>query len=109
MFTTAGRISDRISLLKPTAVNAVLSEARSLQTQGRKLVSLMRGEPDFQTPEHIKEAAIRALRSGRTTYPDNRGESALREAVAQKLSRDNGLSYDAGSEILITDGATMGI
>ena len=109
MPTSAGRVSDRISLLKPTAVNSVLAEVRSLQGQGRQLVSLMRGEPDFQTPEHITEAALRALRSGRTTYPDNRGEPALREAVAEKLCRDNGLSYDAVSEILITDGATMGI
>jgi aspartate aminotransferase len=93
----------RASLLKPTAVNSILAEVRAVQAQGRKTVSLMRGEPDFPTPAHIVEAAIRALRSGRTAYPDNRGEPALREAVAQKLS------YDAGSEILITDGATLGI
>lgn len=93
----------RTSLLKPTAVNSILAEVRALQSQGRKIVSLMRGEPDFPTPGHIVEAAIRALRSGRTSYPDNRGEPALREAVAQKLSRD------AAAEILITDGATLGI
>jgi aspartate aminotransferase len=102
-------ISERISLLKPTAVNSILSEARELQAQGRKLVSLMRGEPDFATPEHISEAAMRSLRSGRTTYPDNRGERGLREAVAQKLSGSSQASYDPASEILITDGATMGI
>src|SRR5688572_14509101 len=85
----------RTSLLKPTAVNSILAEVRSLQAQGRKLVSLMRGEPDFKTPPHIVEAAVRALQSGRTSYPDNRGEPALRLAVAQKLSRD------PASEILI--------
>jgi aspartate aminotransferase len=69
----------------------------------------MRGEPDFSTPSHITEAAVSALRNGRTSYPDNRGELATREAVAFKLARDNGLSYDAGSEILITTGATFGI
>ena len=99
----------RTSLLKPTAVNSILSEARMLQAQGRILTSLMRGEPDFPTPAHIVEAGIAALRAGRTTYPDNRGERTLREAVAMKLRRDNALSYDPASEILITDGATMGL
>jgi aspartate/methionine/tyrosine aminotransferase len=99
----------RISLLKPTAVNSILAEVRALQAQGRTLVSLMRGEPDFATPEHIVEAAARALRSGRTKYPDNRGEMALREAVAAKLHASNSLNYDPGSEILVTDGATLGL
>ncbi len=99
----------RISLLKPTAVNSILAEVRALQAQGRTLVSLMRGEPDFATPEHIVEAATRALQSGRTKYPDNRGEIALREAVAAKLHASNSLDYDPGSEILITDGATLGL
>ncbi|HYP12729.1 MAG TPA: pyridoxal phosphate-dependent aminotransferase [Bryobacteraceae bacterium] len=100
---------ERIALLKPTAVNSVLSEVRELQRQGRKLVSLMRGEPDFPTPQHILDSAAASLQAGRTQYPDNRGEGALRDAVAEKLARDNGLHYDAASEILITDGATMGI
>lgn len=99
----------RISSLKPTAVNAILAEARALQSAGRTLTSLMRGEPDFPTPPHIVEAATRALTSGRTRYPDNRGEIALREAVAAKLQLENGLLYDPASEILITDGATLGI
>jgi aspartate aminotransferase len=107
--TPAAGAADRTSLLKPTAVNSILAEVRALQAQGRKLVSLMRGEPDLATPPHIVEAAVRALRSGRTAYADQRGEPALREAVAQKISRDNHVSYDAGSEILVTDGATLGI
>src|SRR5690606_26769035 len=93
----------------PTAVNSILAEARALQSQGRKLVALMRGEPDFPTPPHIVEAAVSALRSGRTNYPENRGEPALRDAVVLKLARDNGPTYDASSEILITDGATLGL
>jgi len=107
--TPAAGAADRTSLLKPTAVNSILAEVRALQAQGRKLVSLMRGEPDLATPAHIAEAAVWALRSGRTAYADQRGEPALREAVAQKLLRDNQVSYDAGSEILVTDGATLGI
>ena len=69
----------------------------------------MRGEPDLATPEHIVEACIRALKSGRTTYPDNRGEREFREAIAEKLRRDNGLRYDPGTEILATTGGTFGI
>jgi aspartate aminotransferase len=102
-------LAARVSALRPTAVNRVLKEARDLQPEGRELVSLMRGQPDSPTPQHIVEAAIRALRQGRTGYPDNRGEPGLRLAVAEKLRRDQGLSYDPDREILITDGATAGL
>jgi aspartate aminotransferase len=101
--------STRISDLQPTAVNAILAEVRIAQAQGKPLVSLMRGEPDFPTPPHIVEASIRALRNGRTSYPDNRGEKVLREAVAQKLERDNRLKFDPSNEVLATTGATLGV
>lgn len=99
----------RGALLHPTAVNSILAEVRRLKTESRDIVSLMRGEPDFPTPPHIVEAGVRALRGGRTLYPDNRGEPALREAIAAKLVRENGLRYDPDSEILVTTGATLGI
>ncbi|MHB1562025.1 MAG: pyridoxal phosphate-dependent aminotransferase [Isosphaeraceae bacterium] len=102
-------IAERVSRLRPTAVNRVLQTMRKLEAEGRLLVSLMRGQPDTPTPPHIVEAAVRALRDGRTGYPDNRGEPALRRAVAEKLRREQGLSYDPDREILITDGATLGI
>ena len=69
----------------------------------------MRGEPDFSTPPHIVLAAAKALQNGRTRYPDNRGEDGFRYAVSVKLKRDNELTYDARSEILVTTGATLGI
>jgi aspartate/methionine/tyrosine aminotransferase len=106
---TAHRTADRVADLRPTAVNAVLGEVRALQQQGRSLVSLMRGQPDTPTAPHIVEAAQRSLHAGRTGYPDNQGEPNLRAAVAARLHRDHGLGYDAGREILITDGATCGL
>jgi aspartate/methionine/tyrosine aminotransferase len=69
----------------------------------------MRGQPDTPTPLHIVEAVERSLRDGRTGYPDNQGEPALRRAVSEKIEREQGLSYDPDREILITDGATLGI
>ena len=80
-----------------------------MRAENKPVVSLMRGEPDFATPSHISDAAVHALRSGRTSYPDNRGEPGLRDAVALKLARDNSLSYDPATEILVTTGATLGI
>ena len=96
-----------ISGLRPTAVNRVLQEIRQVQAEGSSVLSLMRGQPDTKTPRPIVEAAERALRAGRTGYPDNRGERVLRDAVAEKLHRD-GLQYEP-SEILVTDGATAGL
>ena len=103
------KLAERVSRLQPTAVNRVLQQVRQLEAEGYSLVSLMRGQPDTPTPSHIVEAAMRALRDGRTGYPDNRGEPGLRRAVAEKLQRDQGLTYDPDREILITDGATLGV
>jgi aspartate aminotransferase len=102
-------VANRISNLQPTAVNAILAEVRVCQAQGKSLVSLMRGEPDFPTPAHIVEASIRALQNGRTAYPDNRGEKNFREAAALKLERDNHLKFDPANEVLATTGATLGV
>ena len=99
----------RAMQLTPTAVNTILAEVRQVRAEGTRVVSLMRGEPDLPTPAHISDAAVRALKAGRTGYPDNRGEPGLREATALKLARDNALSYDPGAEILVTTGATLGI
>src|SRR5439155_23613983 len=98
-----------VARARPTAINLVLQEVRQLQAEGKKLCSLMRGQPDTPTPAHIVAAVQQALRDGRTGYPDNQGEPHLRRAVVQKLARDQRIQYDPDSEILITDGATCGI
>src|SRR5581483_10439997 len=99
--------ASRLAALRPTTVNRVLAEARAL---GRPdLAALMRGQPDTPTPPHVVEAGAAALRAGRTGYPDNQGEPALRQAVAESLAREQGLAYDPAREILITDGATCGL
>jgi len=95
--------------MTPTAINTLLADVRRVQAQGTHVISLMRGEPDFPTPAHITEAAVTAARRGRTGYPDNRGELPLREAVVAKLARENAVTYDAGREILVTTGATLGL
>ncbi|MEQ1758822.1 MAG: aminotransferase class I/II-fold pyridoxal phosphate-dependent enzyme [Vicinamibacterales bacterium] len=103
------QISDRVAALRPTAVNSILAEVREVTASGRSVISLGRGEPDFPTPAHITAAATAALARGRTSYPDNRGEMVLREAIVTKLARDNNVSYDPASEVLVTTGATFGI
>jgi len=102
-------IADRVGELRPTAVNRVLREVREVEGAGKALVSLMRGQPDTPTAPAIVDVACRSLRQGRTGYADNQGEPHLREAVAEKLLRDNGLRYDPAREIQVTDGATGGV
>lgn len=80
------------------------AKAQELKAQGREIISLGLGEPDFDTPEHIKQAAAEALRAGFTRYSEGPGLPELREAVARKLQSDNGIRAEA-EEILITPGA----
>jgi aspartate aminotransferase len=78
--------------------------ARELRALGRDILSLTAGEPDFETPEHIKEAAIRAMAAGQTRYTDVGGTPGLKEAIAAKLRNENGLDYAPG-EIIVGTGA----
>ena len=85
--------SAALGRVQPSATLAVSGKARALQREGRDVISLSAGEPDFDTPEHIKEAAIRAIREGRTKYTDVDGIPELKAAVAEKFRRENGLEY----------------
>lgn len=88
----------------PSATSAVLGLAAELREAGRDVISLGAGEPDFDTPEHIKDAAIRAIRDGQTKYTAIDGTSQLKAAIQRKFERDNQLHYDA-SQILVSCGA----
>jgi aspartate aminotransferase len=88
----------------PSATSAVLGLAAELKEAGRDIISLGAGEPDFDTPDHIKSAAIEAIRSGQTKYTAIDGTSALKAAIQRKFKRDNQLSYEP-NQILVSCGA----
>jgi len=97
-------LADRIKALAPSPTLAIQAKAKAMRAQGIDVISFGAGEPDFDTPERIKEAAIRAIRKGHTKYTDASGIVELREAVCQKLKRDNGLDYEP-ADVLISVGA----
>ncbi|MQR02074.1 pyridoxal phosphate-dependent aminotransferase [Glaciimonas soli] len=97
------RISDRLNRIKPSPSSMAGQRARELRAAGRDIIGLTSGEPDFDTPDHIKEAATRALTEGKTKYTDVAGTPELREAVVEKFRRDNNLEYKA-SEIIVGTG-----
>ena len=97
-------IADVLSRVKPSATIAVTQKARDLKAKGRDVISLSVGEPDFDTPDNIKQAAIEAIRRGETKYPPVLGIPPLREAIAAKFKRENGLDYKASDTIVGTGG-----
>ncbi len=97
-------LSDALSRIKPSATMTVTQKARDLKAKGRDVISLSVGEPDFDTPDNIKEAAIAAIKRGETKYPPVLGIPPLREAIAQKFKRENGLDYKASDVIVGTGG-----
>ena len=90
-------IAHALSRVKPSAIMTVTQKARDLKAQGREVISLSAGEPDFDTPDNIKEAAVAAIKRGETKYPPALGIPPLREAIAAKFKRDNELDGRLGS------------
>ncbi len=97
-------LADALSRVKPSATIAVTQKARELRGQGREIISLSVGEPDFDTPDHIKAAAIAAIQRGETKYGPVAGIAPLREAIAKKFRRENGLDYKPSQVIVGTGG-----
>ncbi|MGK9053764.1 pyridoxal phosphate-dependent aminotransferase [Neorhizobium sp. CSC1952] len=97
-------LADALSRVKPSATIAVSQKARDLKAKGRDVIGLGAGEPDFDTPENIKKAAIDAINRGETKYPPVSGIPQLREAIARKFKRENNLDYTPAQTIVGTGG-----
>jgi aspartate aminotransferase len=97
-------LADRLKTLVPSATLAMNAKARAMRAQGVDVISFSVGEPDFDTPARIKEAAVRALEKGHTKYTEVGGIAELRAAVCHKLKRDHGLEYTA-DEVTVSCGA----
>ena len=97
-------IAERLDRISPSQTIAIASKARALKAAGRDVISLSAGEPDFDTPQFIKDAAIAAIQAGQTKYTDVAGTPALRKAVAEKFRRDHGIDYAADEVIVSTGG-----
>jgi len=97
-------LASRVSELTPSLTLSIDSKAKALRAEGVDVYSFGAGEPDFDTPEHIKAAAIEALNAGFTKYTPSSGTPELRAAISEKFKRDNGLEYKP-SEIIVSNGA----
>jgi aspartate aminotransferase len=101
-------INERVKQLKPSATLAVKAQATELKKSGRAIIDLSAGEPDIDTPDHIKTACEQALREGKTKYGPVPGQPELRTAIAEKLVRENGLKGDMQS-VIVTNGGKQAI
>ena len=97
-------IADHLSKIKPSATLALAAKAQELKAQGKDVIGLAVGEPDFDTPQHIKDAAKAAIDRGETKYTPVPGTSALRKAVAEKFKKENNLTYTPEQIIVSTGG-----
>ncbi|SMP18113.1 aspartate aminotransferase [Desulfurobacterium pacificum] len=102
------RLAKRVLGMSPSPTMAITSKAKEMRAKGIDVIGFGAGEPDFDTPEHVKEAAIEAIKSGFTKYTAPAGILELREAVAEKLKRENGIEYSP-QEVVITDGAKLAL
>ncbi|MBT6553142.1 MAG: aminotransferase class I/II-fold pyridoxal phosphate-dependent enzyme, partial [Gammaproteobacteria bacterium] len=96
-------LSDRVQAIKPSPTLAVSALATQLRSQGRDIIGLGTGEPDFDTPEHIKQAAIEAIHNGQTKYTAVDGTIELKQAIINKFERDNNFQYQP-QQILVSSG-----
>lgn len=102
-YSMSTQLSDRVQSIKPSPTLAVTARAAAMRAAGKDIIGLGAGEPDFDTPEHIKQAAIQAIHAGFTKYTAVDGTPGLKKAVIEKFKRDNGLTYEA-KQILVSCG-----
>jgi len=96
-------LSSRVKLIKPSPTLAITAKAKAMKAEGIDVVGFGAGEPDFDTPDHVKEAAIAAIRAGFTKYTPTGGIPELKQAIINKLKRDSGLTYEP-QEVLVSVG-----
>jgi len=101
-------IAARLNRISPSQTIAITAKARALKAEGRDIISLSAGEPDFDTPENVKQAGIRAIEAGETKYTDVAGTLTLRQAIAERLGADFGTDYTA-EEIVVSTGGKQSI
>jgi len=101
--------AERLEHIAFSGIREVFEECRRLEADGRDVVHLETGRPDFDTPEPIKEAGIRAIADGRVHYTSNYGIEPLRERIAEKFATENGIEYDPDGELVVTTGATEAV
>ena len=101
-------LSNRALTIKPSPTLAVTAKAAQLKAEGKDIIGLGAGEPDFDTPDHIKEAAKKAIDAGFTKYTAVGGTVGLKNAVIAKLKRDNGLEYKP-NEVVVGVGVGVGV
>lgn len=97
------QLSNRVQAIKPSPTLAVTNKAAELRAAGHDIIGLGAGEPDFDTPDHIKTAAIEAIKAGQTKYTAVDGTPGLKKAIIEKFKRDNGLTYEP-NQILVSSG-----
>ena len=98
-------LAQRLGRIKPSPTIAVTTRAAELKAEGRDVIGLGAGEPDFDTPQHIKDAAVAAMARGDTKYTPTAGTLALRQAICAKLKRDHGLEYQP-NQVIVGSGGT---
>ena len=99
----SSKLSARVQAVKPSPTLAITARAAALRAEGKDVIGLGAGEPDFDTPDHIKAAAIEAINSGKTKYTAVDGTASLKQAIMEKFKRDNGFEY-AADQILVSVG-----
>ena len=97
-------ISDSLNRIKPSATMVITAKATQLKREGKKVIGLSSGEPDFDTPHHVKQAAIDAINNGYTKYTNIEGIPELRQSIVEKFKKDNDLNYDVSNVIVGTGG-----
>ncbi len=97
-------LSKRVNMIHPSPTLKITALAKKMRSEGKPVISFAAGEPDFDTPQKIKEAAINALNEGKTKYTATSGIPELKEAISRKLEQENGLKY-SNNEIIVSNGA----